>query len=231
MAHQVIDAYLVSTAKPLPICGAVAMRNRRMPVFIAVFYIRRPMVFRILARAFNTVVETLALRALQLRRSGGPWLGSISRRWRPLQCIGLRNGEERCCHHSCDKKAFRGFHIAFSCTARTMAYPREALHPGINCNADYQLIIYISVAYRQYPMFLLKLRRGSGRRFFTTCRAENGSMRITIRHATSLHEPGRIDLFLMLQAVEGRFVILGETKDLLFSLTIANYGFFHSAGR
>lgn len=63
-----IDSNLVAAPEALPVCSTIAMRNGRMAELIAVFHAGWPMILIILARAFDALMEALALRTLQLRR-------------------------------------------------------------------------------------------------------------------------------------------------------------------
>lgn len=101
--HEVLNADAVTPAKRLLICAAVAAGNVRMPVLIAVIYIRTTVVPIVLAGAFNAVAEAALLNRLPiLRWRGFPWLPrSISRRRRAL-CGERCRRERQCrdCHNS-----------------------------------------------------------------------------------------------------------------------------------
>jgi hypothetical protein len=68
----VVDSHLVSTLKALPISLAIPIRHMRMPKLIAVVHIRTAMIVVVLTRPFNTIVKSVAMYFVELRRRSIP---------------------------------------------------------------------------------------------------------------------------------------------------------------
>lgn len=85
-AEEVIYADLVAVPEALPVGSSIASACGGMPVFVAVLDIGLAMIFKVLARTFNAVMETLRFGALNVRRYGGPGFVSVIRpiAWRAL---------------------------------------------------------------------------------------------------------------------------------------------------
>jgi hypothetical protein len=78
----VIDANLIATTKALAVGMAVASRNIRVTVFIAIVYARGAMVFIVAARAFDTIVKALSFCPLNLWWRPCPLFMPVTRIWR-----------------------------------------------------------------------------------------------------------------------------------------------------
>lgn len=118
VVHQVLNAYLITAPKTVPISSPVVAWNRRMPVFVTVVHIRRSMVLRILAGAFDPVMKTLLFDALQLGRRNGPRLlsgwSSQRARNRCCRCVRGRNSEYGC-RRECSDRNIRKHPLHFHC--------------------------------------------------------------------------------------------------------------------
>jgi hypothetical protein len=84
-AVNVIDANLVSAAKCLAIVVPKCARHAGVTVFLAVVYVWRTMVSKVLSGSLNAVVEAATLDFLKFRGRRFPGLGPtltlVSRRW------------------------------------------------------------------------------------------------------------------------------------------------------
>src|SRR5262245_9293241 len=66
--HEVLHSPLVATAIPVAIVHALALAHMGMLVFIAVVRVGVTMIFPVLAGAFHTIVESLALHITKFSR-------------------------------------------------------------------------------------------------------------------------------------------------------------------
>jgi hypothetical protein len=78
-ARQVRHTLIVATAKAITIRFSLVARNPRIAVLIAVVHIWPPVIVEILARAFDPVLETLALDLLQFLRRRIPAAAILGR--------------------------------------------------------------------------------------------------------------------------------------------------------
>ena len=62
--HQVLDSNLIAAPEGRAIGFAVTVRNRRMPILVTVFHGRRTMIFIVLTRTLDAVMEALSLHSL-----------------------------------------------------------------------------------------------------------------------------------------------------------------------
>ena len=62
--HEVLNSNLIAALEGCAVGIPVAVRNRGMPILIAVFYAGRTMVFIVPTRAFDAVMEAFLLHSL-----------------------------------------------------------------------------------------------------------------------------------------------------------------------